>query len=211
MDADREAAQLRLELAQVYLDKEAYTAAVPLLERATTEHPAATPLRVAYATALRETRRYPQAERQYQLAIAGAPDDAAAQAGLGILYDLMRRPAEAERAHRRAVELAPEAGEYWNNLCFSRFAAGDDPGAIAACERAVDLDPGLLVAHNNLGFALGRRGDYQRALRAFRAAGDEAAAQLNLAIAYQRNGDAATARQLRAEAYRLDPRLEDPR
>jgi hypothetical protein len=58
----------------------------------------------------------------------------------------------------------------------------------------------MVVAYNNLGFAHGRRGDYRDAERAFKNAGGEMAAKLNLAIVYEQNGDEATAEKLRAAA-----------
>lgn len=206
--AQRDGEMLRVELAETYVRKGAYEAAVPLLTRAVAEHPNSPRVRVLYATVLRERGLYPQAEREYKMAIKLARRYAAAWAGLGLLYDLMRRPDDAEAAHRMAVRLAPRDAGYWNNLGFSMYLAGKNEEAIASLEQALELDPSLVVAYNNLGFAYGRRGAYDDAARCFRtAAGSEAVARVNLALVYEENGDLETAERLRREAYEMEPDL----
>jgi Tfp pilus assembly protein PilF len=54
----------------------------------------------------------------------------------------LRRPAEAVPHARRAVELAPAQGDYWNTLGVVLHAAGDDVGAVAALERSTELRGG---------------------------------------------------------------------
>lgn len=194
---------LRVELAQTYVGRGAYEAAIPLLRLAVAEFPDSPRVRTLYGTVLRERGLYPQAEREFLAALRTAPGFAPAWAGLGILYDLMRRPADAERAHRRAIALAPGVAAYWNNLGFSLYVAGRTDEAIAALERALALDPSLVVAYNNLGFAYGRKGDYANAERCFRGAAGgsgEAGAYLNLALVYEQNGDVAAAERLRSAA-----------
>jgi Flp pilus assembly protein TadD len=127
---------------------------------------------------------------------------------MGLLFDLMHRPEEAQRAHRAALLLAPSSATYWNNLGFSLFVAEQNDEAVAALEKALSLDPGLVVAYNNLGFAYGRRGDMADAERSFRTAGGEIGALVNMAIVHERRGDAETAARLRAEARDRDPKVE---
>lgn len=205
--AQREGEMLRVELAETYIQKGAYDAAVPLLQRAIAEHPRDAKIRMLYGTVLRERGLYPQAERELRLAVKLARRYPAAWAGLGLLYDLMRRPADAEKAHRTAVRLSPRNATYWNNLGFSLYVAGDTDGAIAALEEALSIDPSLTIAYNNLGFAYGRRGDFEAAERCFRTAGGEGPAKVNLALIYEENGDTETAETLRREAFDIDPDL----
>jgi Flp pilus assembly protein TadD len=194
----RDAHRLRRELAQTYIQHGAFIAALPLVQQEVAEHPGDPDLHVLYATVLRERGLYPQAERELLAVLRLAPRHAAAWAGLGLTCDLMRLPRDAERAHRMSVEIAPGVAAYWNNLGFSLFLAKRDDEAIPALERALALDPSLTVAYNNLGFAYGRRGDYERSRRYFRAALGETAADLNLALVYERNGNPRAAERLRA-------------
>jgi Flp pilus assembly protein TadD len=205
---EEEGERMRLDLAETYVKKGAYTAAIPLLTRELAARPTSDHVHTLYATVLREQGLYPQAEREFRAALAIAPANARAWDGLGVLYDLMRRPTDAEGAHRRALELAPGSAEFWNNLGFSLYVARKTDDAIAALEKALVLDPSLVVAYNNLGFAYGRSGRLEDAERCFRTAGGEAAARLNMAIVHEERGDAdEAARLLAPEAARtVQPR-----
>jgi|SRR5215831_12198005 len=176
--------ELRLELARAYMRTGAYVAALPLIQRSLAERPSDPEVRTLYATVLRERKLYEQAETEFLTVVHAAPRHAPAWAGLGIVYDLLHRPGEAERAHTRSVKLEPKNAAYWNNLGFSRLIAGREEAAIQALEHALALDPSLVVAYNNLGFAYGRRGDDERAQRCFRAAGSDEGAATNLLLVH---------------------------
>jgi Flp pilus assembly protein TadD len=191
--------RMRLDLAETYVKKGAYTAAIPMLRRELADHPQSDYVRTLYATVLREQGLYPQAEREFKTALSLQPANARAWDGIGVLYDLMRRAPDAEPAHRRALDLEPGNASYWNNLGFSLYVARKNDDAIVALERALALDPSLAVAYNNLGFAYGRRGNDVDAERCFRTAGGEASARLNMAIVYDERGDAEAAARLRAK------------
>jgi Flp pilus assembly protein TadD len=205
-DGDR----LRVDLAETYVKKGAYDAAIPLLTRAAAEKPRDAYVRTLYGTVLREKGLYPQAERELKAAIDLDPKNPSGWAEMGILYDLERRGDDAERAHRQAIALSPGNASYWNNLGFSLFVSGRTADAVAALEKSLALDPGLVVAYNNLGFAYGKAGRLVDAERSFRTAGGDVAALVNMALVYERNGDADTAARLRAEAKAKDPKVEVP-
>ncbi|HKA86204.1 MAG TPA: tetratricopeptide repeat protein [Haliangiales bacterium] len=205
-----EGEHLRVELAETYIKKGAYDAAIPLLTRAAAQAPKDAYVRTLYGTVLREKGLYPQAERELKAAIDLNPRGASAWAEMGILYDLEHRGDDAERAHRQALTLAPASASYWNNLGFSLYVAGRTDEAVDALEKSLALDPGLTVAYNNLGFAYGRARRMADAERSFRTAGGDLAALVNMAIVYERNGDADTAARLRAEAKAKDPKVEVP-
>jgi Flp pilus assembly protein TadD len=207
---EEEGERLRIDLAETYVAKGAYTAAIPFLRRAIAENPKDAHIHVLYGTVLREQGLYPQAEKELRQATLLAPQSAEAWASIGILYDLMRRSSEANQAHHKAIELVPGNASYWNNLGFSLYVAGDDAGAIEALEKALALDPALVIAYNNLGFAYGRSGDLASAERCFRNAGGEARALMNMAIVHEGRGESDEAERLRAEAKARDPKLEDP-
>ncbi len=205
---EAEGARLRIDLAETYVAKKAYAAAIPLLRRAVAEQPDAAEPRELLGIVLREQGLYPQAEKELREATRLAPSSARAWAALGVLYDLMRRPDDAERAHRNALELLPSSAAIWNNLGFSLYLARRNDEAISALEKALELDPGLIVAYNNLGFAYGRRGSLADAVRCFRTAGGELGVLVNMAIIYDERGDGEHAAQLRAEAKARDPKIE---
>jgi Flp pilus assembly protein TadD len=201
---------LRVELAETYVKKGAYDAAIPLLTRAAAQFPRDAYVRTLFGTVLREKGLYPQAERELKAALEVDARSAAAWAELGILYDLERRGEAAERSHRQAILLMPANAAYWNNLGFSQFIAGQNQSAIASLEKALALDPGLVVAYNNLGFAYGKARRLVDAERTFRTAGGEVAALVNMALVAERRGDGETASRLRAQARSKDPKVEVP-
>lgn len=207
--ADAEGRQLRLQLAQAYIAKGAYVAALPLVQQSVKEHPRNAGVRTLYGIVLRERGLYPQAERELLAAIRLAPRNASAQAGLGILYDLMQRSDDAIARHRRSTELAGQNASYWNNLGFSLLVSGRTDEAVTPLEKALALDPSLTVAYNNLGFAYGRLGRFDEALRSFRSAVGDAGAYLNMAYVYDEAGDPTSATHYRTLAYRLVPELEN--
>jgi len=200
--------KMRFDLAETYVRKGAYAAAIPLLRREVIAHPKNDAVHTLYAIVLREQGLYPQAEKELKAALALAPASPRALDAIGVLYDLMRRPEEAEAAHRAALSAAPSAAMYWNNLGFSLYVAKKTDDAIVALERALALDPGLVVAYDNLGFAYGRRGDDAGAERCFRTAGGELGSRVNMAIVYEQRGESERASRLRADAKTLDPRVE---
>jgi Flp pilus assembly protein TadD len=206
--ADLQGRRLRLQLAEAYVNKGAYAAALPLVRQSVTEFPHDAEVRVLYATVLRERGALLQAERELGRALKLAPRSASAHAGLGIVYDLTNRSPLAEKQHRLAVKLAPRSATYWNNLGFSLLVAGRAEDAVPALEQAIELDPSLVHAYNNLGFAYARLGRDQEALRAFRSTVGEAGAYMNLAYVDDERRVTEAAATQRAVAIRQAPELE---
>lgn len=161
---------------------------------------------VLRATIYRERALLSEAENDLREAIRLAPALASAHAGLGIVLDTQRRPADAEEQHRQAVKLEPRNAAYLNNLGFSLFLHGKVKDAIPYFEQSARLGPTVRRTRTNLGFAYAARGDWQRAAREFEMGGTKAEAKINLGFAYERRGDMANAFELYAEAARLDPR-----
>ncbi|HTM20588.1 MAG TPA: tetratricopeptide repeat protein [Kofleriaceae bacterium] len=203
----QESEALRIDLAELYVTKGVSQAAVPLLQKILADNPRDVRARVLYGEVERDLGLYPQATRELHIALKLAPREPRVHAAIAILLDLERRHAEALRFHRRSVALAPGNAAYHNNTGFSLYLAGDTDAAIVELERALAMDPGLTIAYNNLGFAYGRKGQLDRAERAFRAGLGEASTLLNLAMIEEERGEAAKAADLRARAYAIDPDL----
>ncbi len=166
---------------------------------------------VLRATIYRERGLLTEAGADLHEAVRLVPTLAAARAGLGILYDMQRRPVDAEEQHRQAVKIEPRNLAYLNNLGFSLFLHGKVKEAISFYEQAARLGPTVRRTRTNLGFAYAARGDLHRAAREFQMGGTAAEAKVNLGFAYERRGDMTNAYELYAEATRLDPKSQRAR
>ena len=85
----------------------------------------------------------------------------------------IRDPGRAVAAARKAVELEPEHGEFWNTLGVASYRAGDWKAAIAALQKAEESAPGrqlawnaffLAMAHWQLGEKEHARKEYEQAV-----------------------------------------------
>jgi tetratricopeptide (TPR) repeat protein len=100
-------------------------------------------------------------------------------------------------------------GAYHNNYGFSLYLAGRYDQALDELQEALELEPTLAMAINNLGFAFGAVKRYTDAARMFQQVGTKAEALINLSLAYERNGEADKATELRERAYQLEPDLRE--
>ncbi|MGE5207534.1 MAG: tetratricopeptide repeat protein, partial [Chlamydiota bacterium] len=123
------------------------------------------------ATLLLRAGQFPQAEREYQVALANAVDtlDAAhAHNNLGILYLQTNRPAAALSEFDTAIRLDPNQ----HNSLLARgtleYQAGNLDAAVADISRAAQIAPSP-IAYFWLGQALEAKGDLPSAARAYQA------------------------------------------
>jgi len=121
------------------------------------------------------------------------PQSASAANTLGTLLDAVGQFDDARRAYERAFEIDPAAGWALGNLCYLELRLGRLDQARSRCEAAVRIAPALIAAHNNLALTFAAGGDFEQASREFHAAGDPAAAEYNLGIAYLANRNYAAA------------------
>jgi len=122
------------------------------------------------ATALQEQRRYDEAIRHHERAIALAPDYAPAHNNLGAALRAAGRIDEAIASYRKALALQPEYPSATFNLGNALLAKGDTGASVAQFRAALERSPQSVQAQNNLGTALAATGDTAGALAAFRAA-----------------------------------------
>ncbi len=200
-------AKVRMAVAQKLADEGEWAAALEAAQaacQAAPEDPEALTLR---GIVLRERGLFDEAQVDLTEALRRRPDSARAHSALALVQERQHRPAEAERHHRRAVELEPQNARYLNNLGYALLAHGDARGALPFLVRAVREDPTSARARNNLGFAYGRTGDFGRAAQQFALGGSAAETQSNLGLAYELDGNRAQASAHYREALRLDPSL----
>jgi len=199
---------LALELAEVLIASRAYDQAIPILQRGIAEFPKNASLHRLLGTVLRDRGLFEQSLKELSLADELDPDNAATQAGLGILFDHNAEHTVAEHHHRRSVKLAPDIGEYRNNLGFCLFLQNRTQEAIEALGEALRRNPNDTKVYNNLGFAYFKAGNEERALHMFEQAGGKAAAYTNVGYAHQMEGNQARALQYYKRALVEDPRFK---
>jgi Flp pilus assembly protein TadD len=102
------------------------------------EHPET--LRLA-ATILILHGQAPQAVPMLERAAAMRPDDALIQHALAAAYEAVRDHTRAERALRRACELAPELPAYWFDLGRFLYLNGHIDAAAVPLQRTLELEP----------------------------------------------------------------------
>jgi eukaryotic-like serine/threonine-protein kinase len=127
--------------------------------------------------ALREQKKLDEAIKCFHKAIELDPKFALAHNDLAWLLATapdakVRNPARSVELAKRAVELAPQEGEFWNTLGAAHYRAGDWKAAIAAFEKSMKLGQGgnsfdwffLAMAHWQLGEKDKAREWYDRAV-----------------------------------------------
>jgi Tfp pilus assembly protein PilF len=103
------------------------------------------------------------ARAKFEQAVNGDPADVRALLGLGLSYEALQKPAEAERAYRSAIQADDGFAEAHNNLGLLLRDRGDDEAAIAELTAATKHDPRLGSAQQNLALALEDAGRFDEA------------------------------------------------
>jgi tetratricopeptide (TPR) repeat protein len=114
--------------------------------------------------------RYDDAIALLRQVVCDYPDAADAWHLLGLALLKKKQAQEAERAFRRACELAPGMHEYVSYRGVALMHLGDLPNATVCFRKAVELKPGFAPALLNLGKCLSAAGDRPGALAAYREA-----------------------------------------
>jgi arylsulfatase A-like enzyme/Flp pilus assembly protein TadD len=184
-------------------------AAVAIYRRSVARQPADAALFHDLAAAAREAGDSSEALRAEQAALALDGGSAMALNGLGLIHADAGRAAEAAGAFERAAAADPTNASYWTNLGNARRELGSLDAAGAAYRKALDVDGGHVDALNGLGVTLVQQKRAREAVplltRALERAPDFHQARLNLGIAYQESGDAATAAAVYREILAAAP------
>ena len=205
--------EVRLKLAKVYLQIEAYAEAVDAYRQiiaaatpsrgpgtTTTAHDPDIPA-AYYGLGLAYTglEKFEDAIAAYQRAIASAPDWAHTHAALGSAYASTHRYAEALDAYKVAVALDSDDEMIHHQIGNVYSKRGEHAAAVRHQLQALATAPQFAAAHYQLGLLYAHEKRWTDAISAYRTAyqNDPALVQAlyNLAQAYLRAGDVAAARE----------------
>ncbi|MDE0684093.1 MAG: tetratricopeptide repeat protein [Candidatus Poribacteria bacterium] len=211
--ADGTQIEVRLQLAKVYLQIEAYAeaaneyqqviaiAAAKIVPRpaATSAHPDMPAAYYGLGLAYTGLEKFEDAIAAYQRAIASAPDWAYTHAALGSAYANTHRYAEALDAYKVAVALDSDDEMIHHQIGNVYSKRGEHAAAVRHQLRAIAIAPQFAAAHYQLGLLYVHEKRWADAISAYRTAyqNDPALVEAlyNLAQAYLRAGDAAAARE----------------
>ena len=210
--ADGTQNEVRLKLAKVYLQIEAYAEAVDEYRQVIAAAPNGVPgatvtapdsyIPAAYyglGLAYTGLEKFEDAVAAYQRAIAYAPDWAYTHAALGSAYASTHRYAEALDAYKVAVALDSDDEMIHHQIGNVYSKRGEHAAATRHQLRAIAIAPQFAAAHYQLGLLYAHEKQWANAISAYRTAyqNDPALVEAlyNLAQAYLRAGDAAAARE----------------
>ena len=205
---DEQSRALSGEIAELMVAHHATEAAVPLVQRGLAEDPNNPRMHTLMGILLRDSGLLTEARRELDKSYAMEPRDMDTVVAMGVLLDMMGNGELADVWHHRAIEMAPQRSDLYNNLGFSHYLRKEYDEAVVAYRLALERDPGAHRVYNNLGFALARLGRYDDAMMAFQHGGGRGSALANLGVAYELAGDPATARDMYSQALRADRNLK---
>jgi Flp pilus assembly protein TadD len=135
-----------------------------------------------------------------------APQSPVVRNTLGTILQALGRRQEARLRFEQALALDPGAAYALSNLCYGWLLDGDAGKASDACRGALRLQPDLAAAQNNLALAYEATGDLVAAEAAFETGGDRARALYNLGIVHLARRRYAEATKVLEEARALRPK-----
>ena len=103
------------------------------------------------------TWAYQNQEILWSDSISKNPNSWAAYNGLGVVYDLEKRPDDAMAQFRKAVELSPQSLNAHDNLGMVLNEKGRYDEAIAEYDKALAINPDDPQTHNNYGVTLSQK------------------------------------------------------
>ncbi|MEX2126059.1 MAG: tetratricopeptide repeat protein [Woeseia sp.] len=115
-----------------------------------------------------QTKRFDEAVQFIEKALSVAPDDAQAEANLGLALNALDRPQDAIEHFHKSLRLAPNNARVYNNLGNIYFAFRRVKDAITCYQHALSLQPGFAEVHFNLGSALMTMQRHSEAAASFR-------------------------------------------
>ncbi|QDU26058.1 Tetratricopeptide repeat protein [Anatilimnocola aggregata] len=149
--------------------------------------------------------QWDKARKVYEDLRKKEPESPAVAHRLGIVADSQRRHGEAEQLFLFAAQRQPDDAQILNDLGYCYYLQGHLQKAEPHLRHAVSLQPANARFRNNLGLVLGHLGRTDEALAEFRAGGNEADAQFNLAFVYASQERVEDSKACFRQALALDP------
>lgn len=113
------------------------------------------------------TGHYEYAVLEFERALGSEPTNDDAYTGLAHAYELLGKPAEAEKTFRRAIDLRPHYWGGYNSLGTFCFRQMRYPEAAQMFSKVVALVPDSFHGYDNLGAAYLAEGHYPEAVQTF--------------------------------------------
>jgi tetratricopeptide (TPR) repeat protein len=149
--------------------------------------------------------QWDKARKVYEDLRKREPENAVVAHRLGVVADAERRHGEAEQLFLFALQRQPNDAQTINDLGYCYFLQGKLTQAEPYLRQSVTLQPGNARFRNNLGLVLGHMGRVEEALAEFRAGGNEADAQFNMAFVYASQDRIDESKDCFRHALALDP------
>ena len=225
--ADGRQVAIRLKLAKLYLQIEAYTEAVDEYRQvitdlevdsvpkntANTSDPDISAAYYGLGLAYTGLEKFDDAIAAYRRAIASAPDSAYTHAALGSAYANTHRYTEALKAYKIAVALDSGDKMIHHQLGNVYSKRGEHAAAIRHQRQAIALEPKFGAAHYQLGLLYAHEKRWDDAINAYHTAYQHDPTLIetlyNLAQAYRRIGDTTAARE-QMERFQQRKTVLDP-
>jgi protein O-GlcNAc transferase len=208
-DADME---MNLAVAEVRAGKSAE--ALPVLQKLAARNAALAPeVEIAYAQALTEAGKRPEALDRLRAAVAAAPQNAALHDALGSLLAQEQQWPEAQTEFARAVELDSQMTQARLHLATVLMQLHRPTEAAETLEAARSAQPQDVAVLNELALAYSAQGSYEKALplaqEAMRLAPENSAAEYQAALALQGLGREHDATPLFERVVATEPKNAD--
>ncbi|HEY1423756.1 MAG TPA: FG-GAP-like repeat-containing protein, partial [Candidatus Acidoferrum sp.] len=143
-------------------------------------------------------QRFADAQKQFEAALKAQPDYALARLNLGVSFLSQQKSDEAIKVLTEATEKLPQDPYGWYNLGLAYKDTGEHEKAIDAFQHVTQIAPSEPDAFYFIGYLNTQLQKYDAAIAAFQSAlavfPFHASAEFGLAKAYQRKGDADSAR-----------------
>jgi tetratricopeptide (TPR) repeat protein len=176
-----------------------YTLAAQAYEEILKRTPANVKARLSRGISLYSSGRLAAAERELRLVLRQAPGTPQAEYSLGAVLFEQKRTDEAKVHLERELARDPGCASCLAKLAHIAYLAGDDGQCESLLAKAAAVDPGHVESSLVLGMLEIRTGRYDLAIqhldRVVKQLPGSATAQYQLALAYQRSGNAEKARE----------------
>ena len=194
--AEPENVAVRMELAAAYRERGYPEIALEISRLAVARFPQSGEAQLSLTRDLRATGRNTEAIAGLEVYLKAHGDSAAEYwSWLGILRDEAGMWPLGEPAHRKAIDVSPDADYLHNNLGYNLMMQKNYEEAATEFQEALKLKPANTVARNNLATALAHTNDTARAVSTWEAVTDPASAHNNLAAVWMEKGNYSEARR----------------